>query len=127
MLPSLHELDSIGNSYKGIEFCKLLGETFNFHIFDSFHSETKINPLISNYQHNIMNKQTELFEACKHNDLEHIKILFQRNIDFNISDYDKRTPLHVAVCEKHIEIIKYLIRVAKVNINVTDRWGNTHF
>ena len=27
------------------------------------------------------------------NDLEHVKILFQRNFDFNIQDYDKRTPL----------------------------------
>ena len=118
-------LDEIGNSYKGIEFCKLLGQTFNFHIFDSFQSETKINPLVSRYQNNTINKQTELYEACKHNDLEYVKILFQRGVDFNVTDYDKRTPLHVAVCETHIELVKYLLQVVKVNKHIQDRWGHT--
>ena len=31
------KLDEIGNSARGIEFCKLFGEKFNFHIFDNFH------------------------------------------------------------------------------------------
>lgn len=119
------KLDSIGNSYRGIEFCKCLGDIFNFHIFDSLQSETKINPLYSIYQNNMIHKQNELYEACKNSDLEYVKILFQRNVDFNITDYDKRSPLHIAVCENNKELVHYLINVVKVNKHVKDRWGHT--
>ena len=51
------------------------------------------------------------------------KILFQNNIDFNQKDYDGRTALHLAVCENHIDIIKFLINVVKVNQSIKDRWG----
>ena len=42
-------LDKIGNSERGIEFCKSFGKRFNFHIFDSLNDKTKINPLSENY------------------------------------------------------------------------------
>lgn len=63
--------------------------------------------------------------SSKEGDLEHMKILFNRNIDFNQCDYDGRTELHIAVCEKNIEIILFLINIAKVKTNQKDRWGNT--
>ncbi len=119
------KLDHIGNSYRGVEFCKLLGKTFNFHIFDSPENEEKINPTLTTYQESSFAKRNELYEACKNNDLEHVKILFQRNFDFNIQDYDKRTPLHISVCEKNIDIVKFLINIVKVNKHLKDRWGHT--
>ena len=118
-------LDEIGNSYRGIEFCKYFGQKFNFHIFDSLNDKTKINPLSDKYNNEDTNTFYELCMCAKEGDIEHLKILFNRNIDFNQSDYDKRTALHIAVCEKQEEVIKFLINIAKVNINKKDRWNKT--
>ena len=116
-------LDDIGNSYRGVEFCKKIGETFNFHIFDNDYHTDKINPLNEQYDTNTVKLNNELCSAACNGDLEHIKILFNRNIDFNISDYDGRTALHLAVCEKHVDVIKFLVNIVKVNVNKKDRWG----
>lgn len=42
----------------------------------------------------------------------------------NIGDYDKRTPLHVAVSQNHLEIVQFLLDNG-ANPNVYDRWGAT--
>lgn len=117
-------LDDIGNSARGIKFCKLLGEKFNFHIFDSNNSDKK-DILKNNYNSNKINLFNQLCMCCKEGDIEHLKVLFNKNIDFNQSDYDGRTGLHIAVSENHEEIVKFLITIAKVNINKKDRWGKT--
>ena len=118
-------LDKIGNSERGIQFCKEFGKKFNFHIFDSLNNQTKINPLSEKYNDDNTHIFYELCMCAKEGDLEHLKILFNRGIDFNQSDYDGRTALHIAVCENNEEIIKFLINTAKVNINKKDRWNKT--
>ena len=45
-------------------------------------------------------------------------------IDFNKSDYDKRTAIHLAAAEGQLEIVKYLLEKG-VNKDIKDRWGNT--
>ena len=39
----------------------------------------------------------------------------------DVSDYDKRTALHVAASEGYYDIVKFLINVAKVRVNPLDR------
>src|SRR5690606_4463750 len=46
-------------------------------------------------------------------------------VDVNIADYDKRTPLHLAASEGHLNIVKYLVCEKKANVNVRDRWNRT--
>ena len=116
-------LDSIGNSARGIEFCKEFGKLFSFHIFDTGEDEQKVNPLLNYYNSTKMNMFSELCLAAQRGDLEHLQILFQNSVDFDQSDYDGRTALHLAVCENHIEVVKFLVNIVKVNKEKNDRWG----
>ena len=118
-------LDPIGNSYRGIQFCELFGKTFNFHIFDSLSDNTKINPQTDTYSSNKLNEFSELCLAAQQGDLDHLKKLFNLEIDMSQSDYDGRTALHLATCENHIEIVEFLINIGKVKKNPKDRWNNT--
>lgn len=117
-------LDEIGNSVRGIEFCKCLGKTFGLHSFDTV-SEDTYDLTSSHYQTTSVQLFTELCMAASQGDLEHLKILFNRSVDMNQSDYDGRTALHVAVSESHYEICEFLVKIAKVNIRKMDRWGRT--
>ena len=116
-------LDSIGNSARGIEFCKEFGKLFSFHIFDTGEDEQKINPLLNYYNSTKMNMFSELCLSSQRGDLEHLQILFQNSVDFNQSDYDGRTALHLAVCEGHKDVVKFLVNIVKVNKDKKDRWG----
>ena len=118
------KLDEIGNSSRGIEFCKEFGELFNFHIFGNSHD--KINPLFDNYNNNNQYEFYELILSASKGDLNHLKYLFTKDVDMNQSDYDGRTPLHLAVSEDKIEVVKFLINTVKVKLT-KDRWNRTPY
>ena len=42
----------------------------------------------------------------------------------NFRDYDRRTALHVAASEGHLDVVKYLVRLG-ANVNRSDRWGGS--
>lgn len=44
----------------------------------------------------------------------------------NFQDYDNRSALHIAVCDKKIRVIKILLR-NNADPNLEDRWGKTAF
>ena len=118
-------LDSIGNSYRGIQFCEQFGKTFNFHIFDNIYDTTKYNPLEDFYSSKNQNEFSELCLSAKQGDLEHLKKLFNMEVDMGQADYDGRTALHLASCEGHTDIVRFLLRVGKVKKNPMDRWKRT--
>jgi len=106
-------LDSQGNSVRGIEFCKKLNNKMDLHIF-----------------HNIIGNKIDLSDSivnsfitfCSNGNLNGIKKMIDR-IDVNCADYDKRTPLHLAVTEGHVQVVDFLLQNgAKIT---EDRWGNT--
>jgi ankyrin repeat protein len=43
----------------------------------------------------------------------------------NFRDYDRRTALHVAASEGHLDICKFLVNEKGVRINRSDRWGGS--
>ncbi len=117
-------LDEIGNSVRGVEFCKRLVERFSFHQYDSLtgHS-TKINPRKKEKEVKA-SKVMELIWSASHGDLDEILRLEAEGVSPDIADYDGRTPLHLATSEGQLEVVKHLIS-KNVNLSPKDRWGNT--
>lgn len=44
--------------------------------------------------------------------------------DLNTADYDGRSPLHVAACEGHLNVVEYLLN-ERANVDAIDRFGHT--
>lgn len=118
-------VDHLGNSVRGLEFCKQLIKNFNFHNFDALtgnlnqkkdpranRAQTKINGIVS------------LCWAASEGDLFQIQALVARGVDLDAADYDGRTALHLAASEGHAKVVRYLLH-QHAHINPRDRWGNT--
>lgn len=119
------KLDELGNSSRGIEFFKELTKIYPFHIYDNILKETNNIILKNDIVNNHFNIYTLLMSASI-GDLNSIIILESKGIDLNSYDYDKRTALHLACSECHINVIEYLLK-KKVDKKVKDRWENTPF
>ncbi|XP_073109937.1 potassium channel KOR1 isoform X2 [Elaeis guineensis] len=62
--------------------------------------------------------------AAFYGDLHYLKGLIQAGADPNKTDYDGRSPLHLAAAKGHEDITLFLIQEG-VNINLSDNFGNT--
>ena len=117
-------LDEMGNPVRGIEFCKLFVEKthYKYHIFHSVtHLEEQA--LIPEEDGS---KVQKLITAAAEGELERIKGLVFQGMNLESSDYDGRTPLHLAAVNGHVEVVRYLVDYG-VNKKVKDRWNNTPY
>jgi len=65
-----------------------------------------------------------LISACIEGDVEEVRSLLDYGkIDLLSSDYDRRTPLHIAASEGHSEIVELLCEKG-ANVNAKDKWGS---
>jgi glutaminase len=117
-------LDRMGNSVRGVEFCKqFVVRTHNrHHIFNIL--EKRDNTI--NYSDKVLLTQKVIHSASQ----GEIEVLRQLEGDldssiFNLADYDGRTALHLACNEGQLEVVRYLIEGVKCNVSPKDRWGNT--
>ncbi|KAI6185135.1 No extended memory [Aphelenchoides fujianensis] len=120
-------LNRQGNSVRGLAFCHMLINQFNFHTYDILaNSETsvKIDPRKRSYDGQKEQVVSLLF-AAKAGDLNTIRRLFMQKANLELVDYDKRSALHLAASEGHAEIIRFLINVAHVKPDPKDRWQRT--
>ncbi|RZC89262.1 hypothetical protein C5167_030955 [Papaver somniferum] len=62
--------------------------------------------------------------AAYHGDLYHLKRLIRAGADPSKTDYDGRTPLHIAASEGFEHITSFLIQEG-VSVNIADNFGNT--
>ncbi|MDX2088307.1 MAG: glutaminase A [Kofleriaceae bacterium] len=118
-------LDALGNSVRGIEFCKRLIERFNFHNYDNLVGSmgTKKDPR-ARPEDQRADAVNQLCWAASQGDLLGIQRLVVRGIDLNLADYDGRTALHLAASEGQAHIVEALL-ARGVTVNPRDRWGNT--
>ncbi|WP_440072496.1 glutaminase A [Streptosporangium sp. OZ121] len=119
-------LDALGNSVRGVAFCKELVGRFNFHVYDSFAAgeiSGKRDPRRGKNEEEITSTMRLLWAASQ-GDLDDIRIALATGKDPNSTDYDKRTALHLAASEGHLEAVQYLLDQG-ADPNINDRWGGT--
>ncbi|KAM3719809.1 putative glutaminase [Dirofilaria immitis] len=121
-------LDKMNNSVRGVSFCKKMIETFNFHNYDSLlHADTK---KIDPRKRGVPNESELILEmmfATKKGDIDDVRRMFLGGIDLNMSDYDGRTPLHLAASEGQSLMVDFFLDIAHVNPLVKDRWNRTAY
>lgn len=117
-------IDEMGNSVRGVSFCRKLVTKFNFHNYDSLVGQSnKIDPRLDQKVQHINQNYSLIWAACQ-GDIDEIKRLVAHGVNVNQGDYDKRTAMHLAATEGHIEVVEYLLRKG-AKVNVTDRFGST--
>lgn len=62
-----------------------------------------------------------LIKASADGDVEEVNYCIKASVDVSCSDYDKRTPLHLAASEGHVAVVKALVD-AGADVNAQDRW-----
>lgn len=71
-----------------------------------------------------METAVELCRLAAKNRVDDLLVWQLAGADFNASDYDKRTPLHVAVCRNNVETVAFLLEHG-VNPYLRDVFGST--
>src|SRR5215468_567057 len=120
-------LDELGNSVRGIEFCRKLVAEYNVHGFDSLVAgrgqTAKRDPRRKKNQ-----AQSEavvaLTWAASQGDLDEVRAQIASGVEPTTADYDGRTPLHLAAAEGQLEIVRYLLATG-TDPQPVDRWGGT--
>ncbi|MEU9121925.1 glutaminase A [Streptomyces sp. NPDC048506] len=119
-------LDALGNSVRGIEFCRQLVAKYNFHMYDSLvgsEEKGKRDPRRRKNQTAIDGLVGLLWSAST-GDLEGVRAALAAGVPAASGDYDGRTALHLAASEGHMDVVRYLLEQG-ADVEATDRWGGT--
>ncbi|CAK8985439.1 Glutaminase kidney isoform [Durusdinium trenchii] len=118
-------LDKLGNSARGIAFCKLLQEEYTVHRYSLLRGVTKNHDLRDFSKSIYVQRKCQRFiEAATRGDIKSFKLCKSEGVSVDCADYDGRTPLHLAASEGHLRFIRYLLQ-AGANVSPIDRWGRT--
>ena len=136
-------LDSLGNSVRGIQFCKVssvsgrntevlteinvcqeLVSSFNFHQFEEVKpvkSQTdKLDPRQDSFEHAGTSVVSLLFAAVA-GDVTALQRMYLQGVDMAAADYDGRTALHLAAAEGHQHCLRFLLDTAQLSPQPVDR------
>ena len=71
-------------------------------------------------------KGCTLLQLCAIGDITTVRnYITQTYPNVNFRDYDRRTALHVASSEGHLDVVQYLVAQRGAKINRSDRWGGS--
>lgn len=115
-------LNEEGNSIRGIGLVEKLSQIYSN--VNLFHKDPVMSDMTRKHYQTTLQTVIALCSAAASGDLETVHRLHIQGIDINSSDYDNRTPLHIAVAGGHFDIVKYLVTNG-ANINSLDRWRAT--
>ncbi|KAK2184168.1 hypothetical protein NP493_277g00013 [Ridgeia piscesae] len=65
-----------------------------------------------------------LCSAARQGNIDMLKELREAGADLSLGDYDSRTALHIATCEGHIEVVRYMLEYG-ASVHVRDRYGHS--
>jgi glutaminase len=118
-------LDELGNSARGIQFCKEFSQKYFVHSFDSTEKSVARKKDLRVISGSDVEHDTALLAvAAGHGDLRTISELFVRGVDLNGADYDFRTAMHIAAAEGKSKVIKWLLQHG-AEPSPKDRWDGT--
>ncbi|KAJ0981246.1 hypothetical protein J5N97_009501 [Dioscorea zingiberensis] len=104
------------------------GRTILSNLLDGNENNIKIKQLESDITFHITKQEAELAlrvnSAAFHGDLSNLKGLIRAGADPKKTDYDGRSPLHLAASRGYEEMTSFLIQEG-VDINLSDKFGNT--
>lgn len=117
-------LDGIGNSVRGVEIATRLTERYALHLYDGISAKRdRLDPRVPPIQAEAVRRNRAIWAASA-NDVWTLRQLYEAGFNFNLGDYDHRTPLHIAAAEGHLEAAQFLID-HEAQVNQHDRWGQT--
>ena len=117
-------LDHHGNSIRGLEFCRRLVQTYNFHAYDTLTGLSgKKDPRLGRARA-LANDVGQLTWAASFGDLSSVRQAVARGVDPERGNFDDRTALHVAAANGHLDVVDYLLTLG-VDPRPLDRFGNT--
>lgn len=116
-------LDAYGNSTRGLELCRRLVETYNFHVYDNLGVTDKVDPRSEPHARRVVDVSALLWAAAA-GDVPALRRLAARHGALAAADYDGRTALHLAAAEGHPLAVEFLIERG-VPLFPKDRWGGT--
>jgi glutaminase len=138
-------LDNLGNSVRGIDFCTRLSQRFPYHVFSqdgkasrgegdrkSTRRPSKERKASKGYsgasaqahEGDSQRLRLSLWWSSARGDEQRIRQLAVRGLDLSCSDYDYRSPLHLAASEGHESMVKLLVAL-EADVNAKDLHGNT--